>query len=204
MKTVFKAGGIFVAALIANAGAGAVQSAHAQFTANNLVCNGCVGYKDLGKNAVRSRNIRKNEIKSKHIKNGQLKEKDLNDYAKPARGAYDEESPGFALTGGVDTLLMATVEAPGPGSILATGTARMYMPGDGDFACEVTDVTALGTNQYYYYNYNGQQYEFFGQTRGFDVPSAGSYDIYLLCDEGTASVTVYDRNLTAVFVPAAN
>jgi hypothetical protein len=73
--------GLLVAGLAVTVGFAVSGDAGAQ-TAKNLKCNGCVGNKDIGKNAVREKHIKKNAVTSSKIKNGTIKEEDLADSAK--------------------------------------------------------------------------------------------------------------------------
>ena len=60
--------------------------------AKDLKCKGCVGSKDIGKNAVREKHIKNNAVTSSKIKNGTIKAEDL------AAGVLG--SGGQVLTGG--------------------------------------------------------------------------------------------------------
>jgi hypothetical protein len=202
MSTVLRAGGLFVAIVVMAAGLGVPGSAKAQI-ATNLICNGCVGYTDLGKNAVRKRNIKKNQVYSKHIKNNQIKPKDLNKYAKPARGAYDESTNDVNLPSGDYVLLTVTVTTQGPGMIMATGSLYVYFSSTySSVYCEVTQDTVTDA-QYIYARGASGYYMPVSQTRGFPVSAAGDYDINLVCDESAGSVSARNPSLAAVFVPEA-
>lgn len=60
--------------------------------AKDLKCKGCVGSKDIGKNAVREKHIKNNAVTSSKIKNGTIKAEDI------AAGVLG--SGGQVLTGG--------------------------------------------------------------------------------------------------------
>ena len=85
-------------------------------TATNLQCKGCVGKKDLGKNAVRSKNIKKKSVKPSHLTGA----------AKPTGVDFATSDTLLPLTDNSASLISTTITAPGPGFVVAMASWYFY------------------------------------------------------------------------------
>lgn len=186
---------IAVAALAFCALALATPPAAFAQTATNLKCRGCVGNRDIGKDAVRSRNI----------KNGQVKPVDLAKSAKPAiavRSELESDSTGGVPI--VENTLLRTISlnVPAAGVVLATGTVQVLV--GGIVVCIVHDAAtfALNVDISVKVSSSAGQVIPVSQTRAFPVSGPGTIVIRLLCTNGGAgSPTAENPVLTAFYVP---
>jgi hypothetical protein len=195
-------GGFTLVALLLAAGTTIPGETVAQ-TATNLKCKGCVGKKDLGKKAVKSKHIRKNQITGAHIKDGRVAAQDLGDDAKPAGIDSVETAGGFGLSGPAEIIDSVVVSAPGPGTILATGGLTASLDPSSGFYCEVTTGSVTGTQSAKASVAGSSQTLPISNTRAIPVAAAGNVTVNFVCDLFAGSVNVSAINLTALFVPGS-
>ena len=165
-------------------------------TATNLICNGCVGKKDIQKKAVRN----------KHLKDGTIKPSKLHRSAKPgaASNIYSGGTSSFNSTTGV-TVITDTVEVPSNGNLVAVATWRWNLGNGEGSDCTITlDSTTFDTTfRNRGYNANAATLYPPGSTTAMfeDVP-AGEHLVRLFCraDAGD-TVFVQFPNLTTMFFP---
>ncbi len=100
-------------------------------TATNLICKGCVGYKDIGKKAVRNKNIDKGAIKTNRL-------------SEPT-GAAGVESNG-SVGAVTDTIVSSiTVDIPKKGVVVINASSYVYFNTDNIFVtCTITDGMTTG------------------------------------------------------------
>ncbi len=184
MKRKFAVRASIFVAFLALAGFAAPDGATAQ-TAKNLKCNGC--------------------IKSKQIKDGKVKAKDLHNGAKPGQAAYSAQGGFYATSATVPTAVReVTLNLPGPGAVIATGSVTMSSATNG-ILCKVdTSVTAINTGT-----------EVFGAlsiatgygsvfTQRVFTAAAGPFTVYLVCySSGAGGNAIYAPSLSLLFVPGA-
>jgi len=186
-------------------------SAHAQ-TATNLTCKGCVGKKDIGKNAISKKNIRKGAIRKKHlgknavrstaIRNGTVSARDLAETAKPG-GADSTEGPSYtALTLAHADVISTTLSAPAAG--VAVVSATWYFSGTagdtGRCYLNTTPDTTEGPFVFADADGGGSFREDAAITRLFEI-GKGNTTFYLNCsDDGTDMGVVYPV-VTALYFP---
>lgn len=198
MSTNFR-NGFAAAALLAAAGLVISADANAQ-TATDLACKGCVGARDIGKNAVTGKAIRNNTVSAKKIRNNAVQARHLANEAKPA-GVASAVSPGpVALTGSYETAHSVEIAAPGPGAIVATASYTVHFFGAAVYACDIaaSDTASLNTSFG-----QGNAYTSASMTRVIPVTAAGAVTLNLLCTESGGDVELEHINLTALFVPAS-
>jgi hypothetical protein len=210
-----------VAALLISAAFAAALpygSAHAQ-TATDLKCKGCVGKKDIGKKAVRTRNLKKNAVKAKSLADGAVTSEKitdsavtaakiadgavtpdhLGDGAKPAGVASAVEPGPIELTGSLETAFSIDVEAPGPGSIFAT--ADFYAEtAAAIWGCNLVSGDEAGLNLIYG---KGPGPVPTSLTRTIPVAAAGTVTLNLICTEAGGDVDISNVNLNVLFVPGS-
>jgi len=201
MNIILKSGAFIIAASLLTAGLGPAQT-FAQ-TAKNLKCKGCVGKKDIGKKAVKSKHIKPGQITSAHIENGVVGPADLSNEAKPSGADVAETTTDTDLAPLGDDIVLHTVTltAPGPGIALASAVLTAdYQGVAGRFACAVNTEVALG-GQYVSGQSVGDGEIPVGITRPFSVDAAGNLTLYLFCRGISGDVRVNNPILTAWFVP---
>lgn len=174
-------------------------------TATNLKCKGCVGKKDIGRKAVRSKHLKRNAIDSLRIKDGAVEAVDLAAGAKPAGVAFTGDAPNsVALTGVLQSVLSTTVAAPGPGHVVVSAHWTFYTNDDftsGGCYLATEPGIADGLDQFFYSDdVVNAAYVPAGMSRTIDVP-AGQTAIHLNCSETTGDVSVSNPRMTALFVP---
>jgi hypothetical protein len=191
---------VLLGATLLLAGIAAQSEASAQ-TAKDVNCKGCVGKRDLGKKAVGKKHLGKNSIRARHIKAGQVKASHLGNAAKPA-GVSASESPQVAQIGDDDEILeTVTVEAPGPGVVVATGNLSVSFAANSSALCAVTTENAIATPFVSASAGSSSQSLPISTTRAFPVSAAGAVTVNLLC-RMTVGVGNYPYPaLTALFVP---
>jgi hypothetical protein len=201
---VFKTGSALgVAALVATLAASMPTGASAE-TATDLKCKGCVGKKDIGKKAIRTRNLKKNAVKSKVIKDGSIEPEDLALTAKPT-GAADNEPAAFGfmqpLSPTYEDIISTTLTAPTEGYVIAIANWYFYITAAAAFpACVVTTESGSSIGPAAIAGSSAATTVATGsQTRMFEVP-AGATTFYLNCS-GPASTGIVDPHITAMFVP---
>lgn len=189
---------ILTCGLACTVGLASADTTSAQ-TAKNLKCKGCVGKKQLGKNAVRSKNI----------KNGQVKPQDLASAAKPTGIAASERFVDAAidLVFGADTVIReVTISAPGPGAITAMYSVFARSDAaDSRVGCTV-DVpgTNLGTSLFTIVKFpNSNEYATLSGVRAFPVTSQGNVTLDLICREVTGDIVLGNPSLVLLFAPNA-
>jgi hypothetical protein len=190
MNIILKSGALLIAALLVSPGLGPTQ-ALAQ-TAKNVKCKGCVNKKDIGKNAV----------KSKQIKDGAIKPSDLSSTAKPAGADYAETSSDTPLNPAATDIVIhtVTVTAPGPGTVIASASLFAYYNSvAGEFICGLERGTTIGG--VHTRNAGSNDYESISYTRAFPVEAAGNVAINLICYEISGDIDVSNPVLAAWFVP---
>jgi len=185
--------------------------AHAQ-TATNLKCKGCVGKKELGKNAVTSKTVRKNAISTKHIKSGAVSVAKLADAALP--GAVSNESD-YSGSSTVDTtsatspveVLSDTVVLPAKGYLQVSASWVSNLPFSANGECWVTRNNSRYTLENNIRSSNAAGSDAYvpgGVTAVFGNVSGGQHVLRLLCRKiGAIGYSVERASLTALFVPGA-
>ena len=129
---------IFVVALLVLS-ASAVPKAVVAETATDLRCNGCVGKKDLGKKAVRSKSIKPKAIRATHLADGTVLPQHLSSDAVLPQHLSAAAKPGGVdyLEGDLTSVLSATsasvisVEITVPAAGFVTVLANWYMLASG-------------------------------------------------------------------------
>jgi hypothetical protein len=195
-----KAGGILVAALLFGAGPGAPSDAMAQ-TATNLVCKGCVGAKDIGKKSVRTKTIKPKAIRSKHVAKEQITQGHLDSTAKPAGLDFAEATAAKLLTTS-EVVASTIVSAPGPGSILAIGSAVTLVAAGESIVCGVSTGETVDTI-FNAGSATSEQNLPLTTSRVLPVDAAGDVTVNLVCLPGLGTPTVGSVSLTALFVPGS-
>lgn len=179
---------IAFAAAVALAGLGSPAVAQ---TATDLACKGCVGKRDIGKNAVTGAKIRKNTVRAKHLHRS----------AKPAGVASASSLTPVPLTGTYETVFSVSLTAPGPGTVVATASFNAHHINPGSVhGCTIVDGTTAGLNT----SLNeGTGYVTASLTRPLPVAAAGPVAVNLMCTEAGGNVEIDNINLIALFVPAS-
>ena len=112
---------LLVFAMLAAGGEAVAQAA------KDLKCKGCVNSKDIG--------------------NGKVKAKDLHDSAKPSAVASSAGTGEFGDATGTPTAIRTvTVNAPGPGAVVAIGSVLIDLATDGVLCKIATTVTAVNAS----------------------------------------------------------
>jgi hypothetical protein len=198
------ASGVLAISLFALAASLTPLTADAQ-TATNLKCKGCVGKKDIGRKAVRSKHLKRNAIDSLHIKDGSVEAADLSAEAQPAGVAYTGDTPNsVALTGALESVLSTTIDAPGPGHVVVSAHWTFYTNDDFTSAgCYLATEPGIadGLDQFFYSDdVVNAAFVPAGMSRTIDVPG-GQTAIHLNCSESIGDVSVSNPRMTALFVP---
>jgi hypothetical protein len=186
--------GLFLTASLAFAAFIGAGGAVAQ-TATNLICNGCVGKKDIGNNA----------IVSKHIKDGKVKAKDLNKNAKPAAVASSIDFGAPIPVAGTPTALRTvTIDLPGPGAVIATANV-LILAATSQVLCKIdTEATAIstGSDGLSGIRTTGSDFGTVSAHRVFPVTTDTFTAVFVCQNYGDAPVA-YSPILSLVFVPGA-
>jgi hypothetical protein len=200
MKATGQKGGIVLAASLFLAAFAVPGETHAD-TATNLVCKGCVGKKDVGRNAVRGKAIRKNAVTSEKVKDGSIAATDLAEGAKPA-GAVEGPVVTDVFLQATDAVINeVTIEAPTAGYVLAA--ANWFFYGSNSSAtCGLSKGVAQETGHSMATGWEGTGGYTGSAIRFFEV-SAGSNTINLVCRETAGNVLIQNTKATALFVPVA-
>ncbi len=192
----------FIATATLATAALALSSAVNAQVAADLKCRGCVGSKDIGRNAVTKKSVRTGAIDSRAIRDGSVGPGDLAAAAKPTGVDFAEDPVTAAIPDSVGSMISTTLTAPVPGFAVvfaswfySTGagvSASCYLGTEAGVADGAPDIMLSGTNT----NYR----ETGGLVRTFAVP-AGDTAVHLNCkDEGTGAY-IGARKITALFVP---
>jgi len=155
-------------------------------TAGNLVCKGCVGKKDIGKDAVDMKRLAPN--------------------AKPAGISYTERS-GETVTFSKSAKVIASVKLKAPASGLVTVFANGYFDFDG-VGAETLAGCSINTGKGYAEPHatialgsNADRIHTVSTSRVFEV-SKGKTKFRLVCRTGSnATVEIQNPKLTAIYVP---
>lgn len=157
--------------------------------ADGLVCNGCVGNTDIGKNAVTS----------DKIKNGSIGPADLSADAQPAGVSNRDRETYIPLTGTAKVVRSVTLTAPARGKALVIGGWNFY----GDNAagrCSVGPGTVLDTAHQIVATLGSTVFMPASAFRVFNVKK-GKTTFSLVCDATLGAPEVHRANMTALFVP---
>ncbi len=174
-----------------------LDTGHAQ-TATDLNCRGCVGGRDIGRNAVSKKKIRKNSVDAARLAPN----------AKPvgyAETARDAET--IPLSTAAQVIVSVTLHAPARGYAFVVGEGLMRFDALANAAaCNVTPSTAHtfdigggtsgdGADENQYMGYSG--------SRVYPVtPGANTFN--LVCRTmNAASVGIINPKISALFVPQA-
>jgi hypothetical protein len=158
-------------------------------TATNLICNGCVGYKDIGKKAVRNKNIDKGTIKPNRLR-------------APTGAAGTQSSSVGAVTNTIVGSI--TVEIPSKGVVVVNASSYAYFSTNGIYVtCTITKETTTGSP---YLRANGandadSQRAIIAGTRAFEESSGGTYTYNLVCSRSGGTITMYTPTMTAIYAP---
>ncbi len=166
-------------------------------TATDLDCRGCVGGRDIGKNAVTGKKIRKNAVAASRLAPN----------AKPAGVSFQaKDGDGVVLSQADQVIASAEVHAPGNGFVIAIMSGYLGFGGPNLVGCDLTQGTAFnndtgviaqGTNT------NETMTSPISHTRVFPV-TKGTSTINLVClTDGAQPVAIANPQVTALFVPAA-
>jgi hypothetical protein len=185
-------------------------------TATDLKCRGCVGKKDIGKKAVKSRHIKNGSVKGKDLKDATVETSKLSDGAvtadKLATGAKptgyaetnrDGEQPPLSTT--ASAVVSVSLNAPTDGYAYVTGEGLFHFLGAANAAaCNVTpgtthsfDIGGGGSGN----NASENAYMGYSGTRVYPVV-AGANTFNLVCLTMNAEdVTMINPRISALFVP---
>ncbi len=196
MKQMLIAGSLSAATIVLFGGFAVPQPAAAQ-TATNVICRGCVGARDIARDAIRSR----------HIKNGQVKPADLHRTAKPAAANFSSvggEDAGVLPT--TDTVVaQVTMDLPAGGVvILNAGGWATFNDNPSSILCAISQTTSIGTQPFIIaqnHNVANARRMPTPVTRGFVETTGGTKTYYFLCRTHLGSSSHDDAMLTAVYVP---
>lgn len=174
----------------------AVPGASVAQTATDLKCKGCVGKKDVGKNAVTSKAIKKRQVKPS----------DLAKSAKPTAVAVSEKVDGSGPTVGnaLTVVRTATIKAPGPGavvaffSLVANGAAS-----DSLMICGATTGTTIDDQVLSGTDVGLDDVRMVSGARTFPVSAKGNVTVRLICYAFTPPARAAYPSLTLLFVPNA-
>jgi hypothetical protein len=177
--------GVMTAAL-----AFAVAGSRAQ-VATDVICNGCVGSKDIGRKQVKSKNIAMKTIKPDRLK-----------APTGAAGTTWSDTPDIGANQIVQNI---TVEIPYPGVVVvnASGYFR-FDSADGEITCSITDGATIAPP---YLNTNGSttaadQRTILAGTRAFEETTSGVKTYNLVCSPGIGDdVDIFDAVVTAIYAP---
>lgn len=171
-----------------------VATARAQ-TAADLNCTGCVGARDIGKNAVNRKKIRKNSVDAAR----------LGGNAKPA-GVVSAALPGTQTPIDQTDKIVASVnvKAPGNGFAVVMMTGYFQFGGPNLAGRSLTEGTIYEDDHgivTYGNNSNETVISPLANSRVFPV-AKGTNTINLVCKtDGPQPVSVGNAQLTALFVP---
>jgi hypothetical protein len=198
---------IAAAVLLTSASLLAGTGALAQ-TATNLNCKGCVGKKDLGKNAVTTKAIRKNAIKAAKIKDKAITAAKLGNGATPAgyaRNGKDGESVDLSTTPAI--VVSVALKAPAAGHAVVVGEGALEFNGNGNNAgCSLgsdaaydTTIAGIAAGD----NNLENEYAHVSRTRILPV-TAGVNTFNFICKaQNGEAVRIFNPQISALFVPGA-
>jgi hypothetical protein len=175
-------------------------------TATNLKCKGCVGKKDLGKKAVRSKNIKPGAVVNEAIADGAVDAAKLADFAKPAGAAEASDFGGLAIINGITVVVSVSIDAPADGFafVAASGVVKFEdgVGGEEVGICAVTDGLALDEDNAVATTVPDDTFGAISQTRVFPA-TKGTNTYRLICDTDAAADTLAIVNpaINALFVP---
>lgn len=111
--------------------------AKTKVTATNVKCKGCVGGKDVGKNAIKSKNIKDGQVTSSDLGGKSVTLEKLDDSAKSITAAAGRSAFTFDA---VDTsVVLNTIDlaVPGSGVVVTTFSVPLYFITGGQAQCLV-------------------------------------------------------------------
>ena len=229
MKRVIGSSALTAAAFVLSIGLALPETAIAQ-TATDLKCKGCVGAKDLGKKAVKTKKIRdgavtsakiqdgavtsakiqNGAVTSAKIQNGAVMPADLHSTAKPSGAAFSELNDSITLYNSPTILRQVVINAPSSGIVIANASANAYFTqsiGPQVIYCTISmnpnspiNADDISTAQTGDYDANADIP--LALVRAFKVEK-GINKIYFLCREISSNyyVYIYDPVLVAFYVP---
>jgi hypothetical protein len=174
-----------------------VTGAQAQ-TANNLKCKGCVGTRDLGANAVKTKKIKDGAITTSKIKDGAVTVEKLNQNAKTSVSASRTNTNSFtSLTNTPATVKSVNFDVSGPGAVTliysvvlyknaVSSQAYCYINPLPSFRCVVSGVADTG-------------YGLCSGVETIPVSAAGNQTFDLMCVEQVGDVQYLDTSLSALY-----
>jgi hypothetical protein len=171
--------------------------------ATNLKCKGCVGSKDLGKNAVKNKNVKTGTIDSRAIKDHSIAPADLSAGATPSGVAFNESLATGLVPDTLTSILSATLTAPAAGYAVVTASWTYYANVIDSFAsCNLTTTTGSGDGFPVLGNSGPSTFyrDPSSTTRTFAVPQ-GQTTFYLDCSDVGTNMNYAYPIINAVFVP---
>ena len=197
--------GISVALAVLLAAISLPEGASAQ-TAKNVICRGCVGSRDIGKNAVKTKHIKDSAVSSAKIKDGAVTPDKLAPTAQPAAANFSSsEGVDFPTLSTSDVVTASvTLNLPAPGVVILNSSGfAIFNDNPSGVVCAITKTTStagepivVGQN----HNVTNARRMPIAATRGFVETAAGSQTYNYVCSaQGDASLSKVI--LTAVYVP---
>ncbi len=159
-------------------------------TATNLICKGCVGYKDIGKKAIRNKNIDKGTIKPNRLS-----------APTGAAGTTPLSTPNIVTDEIVRTI---SVEIPKRGVVVVNASAYFrFDTADSQVTCTITDGTEVDSPRL---RANGStttadQRAVVSGTRAFVETTKGPKTYNFVCEPGGDDIDAYDAVMTAIYAP---
>lgn len=195
---------VFATAALVASFAGAAATDSVAQSATDLKCKGCVGKRDLGRNAVTKKALRTNSVTSSAVRDGTLTAADMHGSAKPAGVDFADGGFTIQVPNTLASVLSTTVTALAPGYVVAMAN-WFYSASDGAAvtSCFLSDEEASNDGPYMPGNAMGAaQYQQPASLLVTLPVEAGDTTIHLNCYDVGTDMTINHLRLTALFVPA--
>ena len=178
--------------------------AKTKVTATDLKCKGCVGKKEMGKNAIKSKNIKAGQVKTTNLGNGAVTIGKLDATAKTTTyTAGHRHDPETALSGTPLLMDQTSVAAPGPGAVLVNFSVSLYVDTAGLAQCYVIgdSITTANTLPCVVAS-DTDQYLVCSGVQAIPVTTAKNVDLGVYCQEDAGTVLTYISTLAATYTQA--
>jgi hypothetical protein len=180
------------------------QSAEAKtkITATDLKCKGCVDKKDIGKNAVKSKNIKDGQVKAPDLGQDSVTLEKLDDSAKTITAAAGRSNLGIGTyLSGPTVMNTIDLAVPGSGVVVATFSVPMFFATDGQAACLVYEGASppAGTTLACIQNGTTSSFRTCAGVQPIPVDGPGTVSLKLRCHDNGGNVAVSAYSFVATY-----
>lgn len=177
-------------------------------TADNVICSGCVGSKDIKNGSIKGKDIRDNSIQSRDIKNRTIRTEDLSSTVFPVSGAASSDFIDNFTSATFEPIISTTITAPAAGFLLIFGSVSaeddLSLPGSSGLLGHISLNGTSTTNEEYFAelaadNTNGIR----GASMSFNlvVPvEAGEHEVAIEVKENASGSFILGRSISVLYL----